>query len=164
MGIPLFLPSTDFLTTLHIKHHILQDRTWHHWKVKGYGYPVHPTYNGGARLRPVTENATGSSAAEARPQNKSNADIILDPNNDYDERALRYWLALSDFYTLPHVVYFNSVGDLVDILERMWRYPARLQAIHFAMRVANRERLKLLLRYWRRRLQDIAEYSPHRPE
>ena len=92
MGIPLFLHSPDFLRTLHIKYHIVQDRTWQHSLVDfgmGNGFPVYPSYNSGARVRSVTANAPGSSAAEARPQNKSIADIILYPNNDYDERSLR---------------------------------------------------------------------------
>ena len=167
MGIPLFVPSLDFLTSLHMKHHFVQDRTYHHGKLRGSGLPVHPAYNGSARIRvSVNNNSTksNSSSAAGTQQQPSNEYVILDPNNDIDQRAFRYWLSLPDFYTFPHVVYFDSVEHLVDILEKMWRDPARLHAINDAMRVINRERLKSLLRYWRRRLLDIAEYSPHKPE
>ena len=166
MGIPLFVPSLDFLTSLHMKHHYVQDRTCHPGKLGGSGLPVHPAYNGSARVRVTVNNDAkrNSSSAPGTQSQPSNEYLILDPNNDFDERALRYWLSLSDFYTFPHVAYFNSVENLVDILEKMWREPARLLAIHETMRATNRERLKSLLRYWRRRLLDIAEYSPHKPE
>jgi len=39
---------------------------------------------------------------------------IPDPNNDLDEDAVRYWLQFADFYQWPHLIYFESVTDLVD--------------------------------------------------
>ena len=167
MGIPLFVPSLDFLTSLHMKHHYVQDRTYHLGKLGGSGLPVHHAYNGSARVRlSVANNSANSNVtfAAGNQSQHSNEYLILDPNNDFDQRALRYWLSLSDFYTFPHVVYFDYVEHLVDILEKMWSEPARLHAIHEAMRATNRERIKSLLRYWRRRLLDIAEFSPHKPE
>ena len=90
--------------------------------------------------------------------------IILDPHDDYNTRAVRHWLSLADYYTFPHVVLFESAEHLVDILQLMWQTPSLLQSIHERMRLENRSRLKSLLRYWRQRLQDIAQYSPYRPE
>lgn len=163
MGIPLMAPSLNFLINLHFKYHTVEDRTNHLSKLKGSGIPIHPAYNGSARIR-ISTNTNKSYSAAGTQSLTLNNDIILDPNNDFDESAIHYWLSLCDFYTLPHVVLFNSVEQLVDVLEKMWREPARLHAIHDAMRATNRERLKSLLRYWRRRLINIAEYSPHKPE
>ena len=88
----------------------------------------------------------------------------LDPNNDFDDRAVRHWLSFSYYYSLPHIVLFKSIDHLVKILQEMWQDRSSLQAIHMDMRLANRSRLKSLLRYWRKRLMDIAKASLHAPE
>ena len=157
MGIPLFTPSLDFLAYLHEQYFFVSDRVGvldvkerrRHGRSK---LDAHPAYNGSARVHVLHPNGT------------NNPNILLDPNNELDSRALRHWLSLSDFYTIPHVVHFNSIEDLVNILEAMWKEPLRLQAISKAMQLENRNRLKSLLRYWRRRLLDIKEHSPHKPE
>ena len=154
MNIPLFAPSLDFLAHLHEQYSILTDRVGElnmnlrrrHGRST---IPVHPAYNGSARVP---------------ANNTSHNYITLDPNNEVDPRALRHWLSLADFYTMPHVVHFHSLENLVDILEAMWKEPLRLQQISNAMRLANRNRLKYILRYWRRRLLDIKKYSPNMPE
>ena len=157
MCIPLFAPSLGFLTRLHLQEKFVIDKN-----VIGIGgrqreshLPVHPDYNGYARV-PRTRRRRSLC-------NKTKF-ITLDPNNDYDERSVRVWLSFSDWATLPQIVHFDSYEQVADILHAMWTYPSRLQAVHDAMRAANRERLKSLLRYWRKRLRDIADHSPFRPE
>ena len=157
MGIPLFTPSLEFLAYLHEQYFFVSDRVGvldvkqrqRHGRSK---LDAHPAYNGSARVDALP------------PFGTNNPNILLDPNNELDPRALRYWLSLSDFYTIPHVVHFNSIEDLVNILEAMLKEPLRLQAISKSMQLENRNRLKSLLRYWRRRLLDIKEHSPHKPE
>lgn len=59
---------------------------------------------------------------------------------------------------MKHVVQFQSIENLVEILEEMWKDPGKLNIISDAMRSENSNRLKYILRYWRRRLLDIAEF------
>ena len=144
MGIPIFAPSLDFLTQLHLQYFFVREKS-HQWAQYSSKLPVHPEYNGSARIN-------GSSKS------------TLDPSDDFDARNVRYWLSLADFFTFPHVVLFDSIAELVDTLELMWRTPSKLLEIHKVMRIENRFRLKLLLRYWRRRLLEMAESSPNSPE
>ena len=157
MGIPLFTPSVEFLAYLHEQYFFVSDKVGvldiklrrRHGRSK---LEAHPAYNGSARVQALPAFDT------------NNSYITLDPNNDLDPRALRHWLSLSDFYTMPHVVHFNSIENLVNILDAMWKEPQLLKEISKAMQLENRNRLKSLLRYWRRRLLDIKEHSSHMPE
>ena len=150
MSIPLFAPTLEFLTHLHLKHFFVREKSHLGTKQQGLStIPVHPDYNGSALVRLHKD---------------SSKRVALDPSDDSDARNVRYWLSLADFFTFPHVVLFESIEHLVDILQDMWDRPQMLQTIHKAMRIENRNRLKSLLRYWRGRLLDIAEHSPHKPE
>ena len=153
MAIPLFSPSVEFLAYLHEQFSFVTDQVGELVVIQRMRHgpsriPSHPSYNGSARVPSFNTTAPY---------------ITLDPNNDLDPRALRHWLSLADFYTLPHVVLFNSIENFVNILETMWKEPLRLQIISNRMRIENRLRLKFLLRYWRRRLIEIGEHSPHKP-
>ena len=150
MGIPLFAPTLDLLTHLHLQHFFVSEKSHLGTKPQGLSKTVHPNYNGSALVQPHKYNTTKI--------------IALDPSDDFDARNVRYWLSLADFFTFPHVVQFESIEHLVDILQDMWNTPQMLHKIHESMRIENRNRLKSLLRYWRRRLLDIAEHSPHNPE
>ena len=149
MGVPLFAPSLNFLTQLHINHWLVGDRSYRSRPERSSLIQHHSDYNGSARVPAF---------------NSSVPTITLDPHDDYNTRAVRHWLSLADYYTFPHVVLFESAEQLVDILQLMWRAPSLLQSIHEKMRLENRSRLKSLLLYWRQRLLDIAQYSPYRPE
>lgn len=152
MCVPLFAPSIHFVTYLHLEYSLVLDINHCPMcgKLSQSPLPAHPAYNGSARVF--------NTSYPSKPT------ITLDPNRRNDTRAARHWLQLADYYTLPHVVHFSSVEELVDILQKMWLYPSQLYEIHTAMKVTNRKRLKSLLRYWRRRLVDIAESLPQRPE
>ena len=150
MGIPIFAPTLEFLTHLHLQHFFVREKSHLGTKPQGLSkIPVHPDYNGSALVR-LYEDSTKI--------------VSLDPSDDFDARNVRYWLSLADFFTFPHVVQFSSIEHLVDILQDMWDKPQMLHKIHELMRIENRNRLISLLRYWRRRLLDIAEHSPHKPE
>ena len=153
MGIPLFAPSLQFISQLHEQYFFVYFGTIDHKRGNGPSdLPAHPAYNGSARVT-AYNNTNGTYSYS-----------LLDPCNEHDPRAVRHWLSLADFYTMPHVVHFESVENLVDILDAMWNKPQSLQEISKAMRVENRARLKYILRYWRRRLLDIKEHSPFKPE
>lgn len=148
MGIPLFAPTLEFLTQLHLQYFFVRERSHTTRQGQGYMFHKHPDYNGSAII-PLFKG--------------SDKYISLDPGDDYDARNVRFWLSLADFYTFPHLTYFDSIEHLVEILQVIWNKPDILQMIHASMRIENRERLKSLLRYWRRRLLDIAVHSPHKP-
>lgn len=147
MDIPIFTPTLDLMTRFHLQYHFIL--------AKNHlisSLPHHPSYNGTARVR------------ESKPLSASTSYVFLDPRDDRDPRAVRHWVSLADFYTLPHVVHFESAEHLVAILQDLWEKPEHLYEISAAMRETNRSRVKSLLRYWRRRLSDIAEFSTHQPE
>lgn len=91
MGIPLFVPSLNFLVKLHMDYGLVSERTWSRIRTgvapKGSPIPKHPDYDG------------------------------PDPNDDTSPNALRYWLNFSDFYVLPHIQYFNSFAELAYVAE-----------------------------------------------
>ena len=151
MNIPMFSPSLDFLTFLHMKHFFVLERSHDGTRLKGSKLSYAKDYVGSARVLAFNNGSTKHYKA-------------LDPNNDFDERAVRHWLSFSDYYTLPHIVLFNSINHIVKILQEMWKDQSRLHAVHMNMRIANRSRLKSLLRYWRKRLMDIAKSSAHMPK
>ena len=136
MGIPLFAPTLDFLVHLHMVYYVVYDKTMINWvRQSGSIISSHQSINGSS---------------------------TFDPNNDADIDSVRHWLSLSDYYHFPNVTLFNSIEDLVEILESMTM--ARLKLISENMMKYNRERLKSILRYWRRRLGEIAAFSGVKPD
>ncbi|CAF3443344.1 unnamed protein product [Rotaria socialis] len=91
MNIPLFFPSLDLLTDLHVKYCVVRERTWD------------TTLSGTIR---------NSSAIPSYYTNVT----IPDPNNEVDYSAIHYWLKYADFYQWPHITYFNSIDDLTSKL------------------------------------------------
>lgn len=134
MGIPLFAPTLDFLVQLHMIHYIVYDKTL-----------INSFRQKGSLIPP-------------HPSMKD----TYDPNNDEDIDSVRHWLSLSDYYIFPNVTHFKSIENLVEILQSMSM--ARLKVISQDMMKYNRQRLKLLLHYWRKRLLEIASLSSNRPE
>ena len=134
MCIPLFFPAHATLLQWNIKFRLVFDRT----SAMKWSF------------------ATGS---EIPPHPSQRA--IPDPNDERDPNSQSYWLRFSDFYTLPHIVHFSSIQELVEILHGLTR--DRLIAISSSMRDFNHNQLKELLRFWRRRLVDIARASVNQP-
>ena len=138
MDIPIFVPSARFLVELNIRYHVVFDRT----------------RRAGSRAKPARHS-------ELKAHNSTRALKVPDPNNDFNIKAIEYWLPLSDYYQFPHIFYFNSVEHLVDVMHNTSE--ARLFETSAAMRKFNVAHLKQILGYWRRRLVDIAKNSNNRP-
>ena len=145
MHIPLFFPSLELLTKWQHTYWIMTERTW-----EGVG-----------RKRPH-----GSYQKPYRHQHSQQPDGATftqapDPNNEWDEPAIKHWLAYSDFYTLPHFVLYESIDDLVQILEEQTE--EKLHETSEKMRKYSRGVLVTLLRFWRAQLLRIAQASTNRP-
>jgi len=89
MGIPIIVPSIEFLWKLHDKYDIATERTWD-------------------RVR-FGKRPSGSPIAGV-------TNLTPDPNNDFDEQAFKHWVAFGDVYQWPHIVTFDSFGDLRSVL------------------------------------------------
>jgi len=86
---------------------------------------------------------------------------IPDPNNEQDKAAIRYWIKFADFYQMPHITYFDSVGDLVQKLHKMTT--EELLQISKRMKEYNAKSLDELLEKWRTILTKIAKTSVNAP-
>ena len=134
MCIPLFFPSHKLFVEWNMRYRVAYDRT--------------------------TAMKWGFLNASDIPPHPSQSDTP-DPNDEGNAKAHEYWLRLADYYTLPHITHFSSVGQLVEILHHMNR--ERLLDVSAAMSDFNRSQLKQLLRFWRSHLLAIARYSPNKP-
>jgi hypothetical protein len=92
MGIPILAPSLTLLTAWHMEYLLVSERTWD------------------------TALAGSPKTASAIPRH-AGADELYDPNDEFDEAAVRYWLGFSDFYVFPHVLLFDSWEHLVALLQ-----------------------------------------------
>ena len=145
MHIPLFFPSLELLTKWQHTYWIMTERTW----------------DGVGRKRP---HGSYQKPYQQRHSQQHDGAIITqapDPNNEWDEEAIKHWLAYSDFYTLPHFVLYKSVDDLVQILEE--KTEQELRETSERMRKYSRGVLAELLRFWRAQLLRIAQASTNRP-
>jgi hypothetical protein len=124
MNIPLFFPSLNLLTRWHIKHQVVRQRTWDGYMMK----------------------RANSSLISGIQSN------IPDPNNDYDEESVKYWLRFADFYRWPHIVYFDSVDDLVQKLATV-----NLTQISMEMKQHNIKAREYIKRTWSRVLLKLTE-------
>jgi hypothetical protein len=112
MGIPMFAPSLDLLTTWHMRYGLVFERRVD-WQSAGtrQGSLVGAHPNARAELRG------------------------LDPNDERDPVAVRFWLGKADIYTCPHVVLFDSLEHLLHLLETtdLPALSAKLRAEHAAL-------------------------------
>jgi hypothetical protein len=87
MGIPLLYPSLAFLVQLQVDFAPVSERTW----ARVYG-----------------RGAVNASDLPPHP-----SIWWPDPNDDVHPHAIQYWLAKSDYYVLPHIVYYDSWAHLL---------------------------------------------------
>ena len=88
LAVPLLAPSVALVAEWEAEYHLLEERTVH----------THPLLRAAA------------SDGESRLS-------VGDPYDYEDRETLKGWLAESDLYTLPHVEYFDSLADLVALLD-----------------------------------------------
>ena len=86
MNIPLFVPTINLLAKWHVQYQVVGQRTWASYR---------------------HQRAEGSDIEGVMPS-------VPDPNNDLDEEAVKYWLRFADFYQWPHIIYYESMEDLID--------------------------------------------------
>jgi hypothetical protein len=95
MGIPILAPTPSFMWSLHKKYQIMGERTWYTVKndkrSRSSGLP--PWKDGAAK-----ENG-------------------YDPNNDIDKKAFIHWVSKGDYWTLKHIVHFDSWQELSEVIE-----------------------------------------------
>ena len=84
-----------------------------------------------------------------------------DPKDEWNMQAVSEWLQYADFASLQELMPFDSVEHFVFQLAAS--SCASLFIISNNMCARNRETLRQLLVYWRRRLADIARHSPNEP-
>ena len=104
MGIPLLAPSLRLLTQWHMQFGMVSERTW-------------DTVLAGAPAR-----------GSVLPRHPA-ADEPFDPNDEYSEDAVTWWLQWSDWYVFPHVLLFDSWEDAAEKIAS-----ADLGAVSAAMR------------------------------
>jgi len=86
---------------------------------------------------------------------------VPDPNNEQDKESIRYWIKFADFYEMPHITYYDSVGDLVDKLSKVTSL--QLRRISDKMKEYNVVAREQLLGKWRTILTMIAKASSNAP-
>jgi len=134
MNIPLFFPSKELLLKWNIEHWVLLERT----------------------LPPGIRNPRSHSFSPHPSQRH-----IPCPNDNHNVEAMKYWLQFADYYTLPHITYFNSTPHLAVILQQISTHD--LNAISWQMKNFNDKLKKEVLMKWTRILQTVAKFSPNRP-
>ena len=127
MNIPLVFPSLNLLTEWHYEYRVVSERTWD------------ATLNGAYRNASILPGV--------RPD-------VPDPNNDFDRRAIRYWLNFADFYQWPHIVYFDSVDDLMSKLTS-----TDFRKVSERMKIYNEQLIKDLRTKWKSILDKVKHYS-----
>lgn len=141
MGIPMFVPCVELLTSWHIQYHMLSERTW----MSVFGMPQHRS----ALPRHLNSSCPISSQ--------------YDPNDEYDPDALKAWLALSDFYQWPGIAQFKSFEDLFAQLQQAL-YPPQttLVAMSKMMKEYSTQVEDKLTQDWQMILQKIREHKQQR--
>jgi len=136
MNVPLFFPDRDLVVRWHLERFVLHERS--------ESPPANPRY--------VRRPLRGSNV----PPHPSQTDRP-DPNDDLDEAAVRYWIEYADFYTLPHIVHFNSTEHLSALLRSIG--DDQLRTISRRMRQHNVSNRRRVLQRWKHNLLAVRQYS-----
>jgi len=131
MNIPMICPSLTLLAEWQHKYMLMVERTCdgiQGGRPNGSSIPPHPSQ----RQTP-------------------------DPNNEHSYDAIKYWIKFADYYQVPHVIYYDSVKDLVHKLETVTQ--AELSHISSLMKAYNLVAREKLMTQWRSILTAVAVYS-----
>ena len=128
MNIPLFFPSKRLMLDWEMKGHSMMDEVQSpHSDVGQFRMPAHRSWR-----------------------------HVPDPTVR-DRVSANYWNQFCDWYHLPHVIHFDNVTHLVDILNTVT--PGRLRQVSDAMRDYNRRFKVELLTKWKQLLRRMAAIS-----
>jgi len=105
MGIPMLVPSLELLVKWHLEDGVLSERTWD--RVFG-----HPSSHSQIPHHPSLNTSFMFPSEDER-------DRFYDPNDEFSEDSLTFWLKYSDFYTWPYITTFESWGHLFEILDEL---------------------------------------------
>jgi len=140
LNIPLFIPAPKLLMRWHLERFVLHERS--------ESPPPNPHFF----KRPLRGSNVSPHASQAH---------ILDPNNDINESAVRYWIQFADYYTLPYIVYFNSTLHLSTLLSSI--SDDQLRHISRRMCQHNVSSRRQVMQSWKDNLLATSRYSTHRP-
>ena len=107
MGIPIFLPTARLLTRWHMDYRVLRERSWPMTRNRPQRSSMIPPFAKQYRCGADCTRTTRQLLPEL---------FQHDPNNEFSEAAVGAWVQLSDFYTWPHVILFDSPEELVELL------------------------------------------------
>lgn len=127
MAIPLFFPSLDLLTQWHLDYGVITERSWCN--------VLHRRKCNGSIIPGVLSDTP-------------------DPNDDYSYIAVRHWLKYADFYRWPHIIYYDSLDDLIKKLTS-----TNFVEVSKNMKLYNKRVQKRLMVKWGNVLQRIKRYS-----
>jgi hypothetical protein len=118
MGLPIIVPSLALLSEWHVQHGLVFQRVW----------------------ATVFGRESSRSPIDGHPASRHGH---FDPNAEKNPDAVAHWLAFSDFYTLPHVLTFESFEHLVHLVDHTdWA------AVSARMRSFNVQQRNRLLEAW----------------
>ena len=125
-NIPLFFPSKVFMMELYKSHGdlVLSEISWN----RIFNLP---------------------------PNSIIDCDFDKDPNRYNNAEVMSEWISLSDFYNqewMPHLVYFDSIQDLIDKLST-----TNLLEVNNKMKIFNIKRTEIIYRKWSNLLSEIDE-------
>lgn len=132
MGIPLFVPTLRLLSRWHLDYQVIKERTW----------------AGAYDAKSNSSTIPGHSSQQYTP----------DPNCDTDLSAIEHWLEFADFYQWPHIVQFDSMGDLV-----MKMSQTDLKRVSRGMLKHTRATKFSVKQKWRQILVNVATHSKNKP-
>ena len=112
MGIPVLVPSLEFLWVLHDSFNIMSERTW---EMVMADFETRPSKS---VIFPHSDTSSWST--------------VPDPNNDIEKDAFLHWVKYSDYYQWPHIVQFDSWDDLEKVINTTdWRLVSSKMKEHF---------------------------------
>jgi len=123
MGIPILVPSPEFLWELHERYTVVTERTWHYVK---------------NLVRPSSSDISGAMSGS-----------VPDPNNDLDKGSFLHWIRYADYYQWPHIVTFDSWDDLGRVIDSTdWKDVSAKMKVYYDDALARtKEDWKERLRY-----------------
>ena len=117
MGIPILVPSPEFLWELHDKFDLVTERTWQ--RIRSGKRPSN------SPLRGVNQN-------------------ILDPNNDIDKNSFLHWIQYADYYQWPHIIQFDSWERLMAIVNSQdWKKVSNDMILYYTTQMENTKKTLL---------------------